>query len=110
MRESNPYHKYNGNVEKRLEGGLYDTPIPFTFDYYGEHNKSSIASLFKGFQFKESTAYIITMDKSFEGTEKDRVSIEDDNSLIVSINTKEVMYKGGHRDKQRKKVYLIELS
>jgi len=109
MRESNAYHKYNGEGQK-ADGELFETlKFPVTFNYYDELGSSDVArSMFKGFEFKASSTKLIT--ENIQGlTVNDRLWIDDNPSLINAVHSAEKQTMGGQRWKIRKKIYVIEL-
>jgi len=109
MRESNAYHKYEGEGQKAKGNGFETLKFPISFNYYDELGSSDVArSMFKGFEFKASSTKLITEDKRGL-TVNDRLIIEDNPSIINAVHSAEKQSMGGQRWKTRKKIYVIEL-
>jgi len=112
MRESNQYHKEIVQYEK-ADGttGWSGIKIPFEADFYGDEVRKASQNLFKGFEFTATATYLITEDKIAANIEPtlDRVYVENEASICNRITSQIVHKLGKGRDKQRKRVYLIEL-
>jgi hypothetical protein len=112
MREINRYHdepvQYEKADGKNAWTGLL---IPFEASFYGDELRKATQNLFKGFEFTATATYLITEDKRAKEIEPtlDRVYVEDEPSIVSAITSQVIHKLGKRRDKERKKVYLIEL-
>ena len=112
MRESNRYHKEIVQYEKAVDENSWSgILLPFEADFYGDELRKASQNLFKGFEFTATATYLITEDNRASNIEAtlDRVYVEDEASICNRITSQIVHKLGKGRDKQRKRVYLIEL-
>jgi hypothetical protein len=111
MRYSNPYHSEPVEYAEQLSKSEWSNiKIPFEADYFGDELRKASQNLFKGFEFTATATYLITMDKRASNIEVGyRVYVEDEASIVNKITSQVVHKLGKRRDKERKKVYLIEL-
>lgn len=109
MRYANKYHKFSGEIQKKVEGSLEFETLrePIQFDYFNQV-KSQSFPLFKGYNIHTSNTTLITQDINTLEID-DRVWINDSASICTALPFEYEKTLSGNRYNTNNKTYLIIL-
>ena len=109
MRYSNKYHKFSGEIQKRVEGSLefVTLRLPIEFDYFNEVKTQSFP-LFKGYNIHTGNTTLITQD--INGLEvDDRLWVDESAAIVTALPFEYEKTLSGNRYNTNNKTYLIIL-
>ena len=109
MRYSNKYHKFSGEVQKKVKNALTFETLkqPLKFDYFNQV-KSQSFPLFKGYNIHTSNVTLIT--QNINGLEiDDRVWIDGSPAICTGLPFEYEKTLSGNRHNTNNKTYLIIL-
>ena len=108
IRQSNRYHKFTGNIQRRNATGYDDLLEPFRFNYLSDSIVDTSANMFKTFLYTSQGTKLVT--EQYTGVVvNDRVTIDGNAGLVTKIMTTELNNLAGQRFSGRRKLYLIEV-
>jgi len=109
MRYANKYHKFNGEIQKRVEGSLEFATLkePIQFNYFNEVKTQSFP-LFKGYNIHTGNTTLITQDINTLEID-DRVWIDGSASICTGLPFEYKKKLSGNRHNTNNKTYLIIL-